>query len=294
VGLNASFNENKVIKIGKEGAVLVDGNPGEEWRGNVSRTEDGRPIGQFYGYKAIGIFKDQAEVDAYNEKARNAGAPNGYYQQSNTGPGDLIFDDGGRGFVSSESQTFIGNPWPKMVYGITIDLEYKGFDLSLLFQGVAGVDIYNALNAYTQTFYGDANTTKDIFNNSFFGNNGLTHMPRSGFFDSSGSYVLDPNFNYSTVSSFWVEKGDYLKLKNLSLGYTLPPSVLRRLFLQSSLRLYITAQNLFTLTGYKGIDPELGNMGNTSNTSNVRQRGIDTFTRYLPSRLISLGVDLVF
>jgi TonB-linked SusC/RagA family outer membrane protein len=291
VGFNASFNKNKVIKIGEEGAVLTDGNPGEEWRGNVSRTEDGKPIGQFYGYKAVGIFRDQAEVDAYNEKARQNGAQ--FYQQSNTGPGDIIFDDGGKGYVSSESQTFIGNPWPAMTYGINLAFAYKGFDLGLQFQGVTGVEIYNALKAYTQNFYGDANTTKDIFNNSFFGNNGLTDMPRSGFFAADGNYMADPNFNYSTISSFWVEKGDYLKLKNLSFGYTLPAGVSRKASLTSA-RIYVTAQNLFTITSYSGIDPELGNMGTQSNSSNIRQRGIDTFTRYLPSRLVSVGVDLVF
>ncbi|GHU75696.1 SusC/RagA family TonB-linked outer membrane protein [Bacteroidia bacterium] len=292
VGFNASFNKNEMIKIGQEGAVLTDGNPGEAWRGNVSRTQDGQPIGQFYGYKAIGIFKDQAEVDAYNAKAKAAGAPSGFYQQRNTGPGDIIFADGDQGWVDANSQDFIGNPWPKMTYGINLSLAYKGFDLGLSFQGVAGVDIYNGLKAYTQNFYGDANTTKNIFNNSFFGSNGLTDMPRSGFFNQ-GSYVVDPNFNYSTISSFWVEKGDYLKLKNLSIGYTLPSSISRKAALQNT-RIYLTAQNVFTITKYSGIDPELGGMTGTTANTNVRQRGIDTFTRYLPSRLISVGLDLTF
>lgn len=282
IGVNASFNRNKVIKIGEEGVVLNDGSAGEAWRGTVSRTEDGQPMGQFYGYRAIGIFQNQAEVDAYNAKAQAAGAP--YYQSAETGPGDLIYDDLGAGYVSSASQTYIGNPWPKMTYGIHLDVAYKGFDLSLLFQGACGFEIYNAVKAYTQNFYGDANTTADIFKNSFFGDNGVTEMPRSGYFED-GIFKMDPNANYSRISSFWVEKGNYLKLKNLVFGYTLPQSLSRKISVQN-LRLYVSAQNVFTLTKYSGIDPEIG--------GSVRQRGIDTYTRYLPSRLISFGLDLTF
>lgn len=282
IGFNASFNRNKVIKIGEDGVVLNDGSAGEAWRGTVSRTEDGQPMGQFYGYRAVGIFQTQEQVEAYNAKAQAAGAA--YYQSAETGPGDLIYDDLGAGYVSSASQTYIGNPWPKMVYGLRLDAAYKGFDLSLLFQGAAGFQIYNAVKAYTQNFYGDANTTADIFDNSFFGDNGLTDMPRSGYFED-GIFKMDPNSNYSRISSFWVENGNYLKLKNLVFGYTLPEKVSRK-FSLPHLRFYISAQNLFTLTKYSGIDPEIG--------GSVRQRGIDTYTRYLPSRLVSFGLDLTF
>ena len=287
IGANFSFNKNKVIKVGVPGAILTDGSVGEAWGGSsrLSRTVDGQPMGQFWGYKVIGIFESQAQVDEYNARAAAAGAPNGYYWQRNTGPGDLIFDDMGQGWVSANSQTYIGNPWPKMTYGINMDFSYKGFDLTFLFQGVAGQEIYNGLKAYTQNIYGDANTTADIFKNSFFGDNGLTDMPRSGFYNSSGTYVIDPNRNYSTLSSFWVEKGDYLKLKNAVLGYTFPKILTQKLLIEKA-RIYVSAHNLFTFTKYTGIDPEIA--------GGVRQRGIDTFTRYLPSRLISFGVDLTF
>ncbi len=283
VGFNASFNKNKVIQIGEEGVILNDGGAGEAWRGTTNRTEDGLPMGQFYGYKVLGIFQNQSQVDEYNAKAKAAGAQ--YYQSADTGPGDLIYDDLGAGFVSAASQTYIGNPWPKMTYGINLSLEYKGFDLSMVFQGVSGVDIFNGVKAYTQTFYGDANTTADIFKNSFFGDNGVTKMPRSGFFDENGNYKTDPNNNYSRISSFWVEKGDYLKLKNLVIGYSLPKVLSRRAAIENA-RIYMSAQNLFTITSYSGIDPEIG--------GDVRSRGVDRFNRYLPSRLISFGIDLTF
>lgn len=285
VGTNLSFNKNKVIKIGEDGAVLNDGGVGAAMPGSVNRTVDGEPMGQFWGYNVIGIFESEQQVAEYNAKAAAAGSPTGFYQKENTKPGDLIYDDLGKGYISEDSKTFIGNPWPKIVYGINIDLAYKGFDLSLLFQGAGGMDIYNATKAYTQHIYGDYNTTKDIFGNSFFGNNGLTNQPRSGYFDENNTYVRDANGNYQNISSYYVEKGDYLKLKNLSFGYTLPKSVLQKAKMENA-RIYMSAQNLFTITGYSGIDPEIA--------GDVRERGLDRISRYLPTRMISFGLDLTF
>jgi TonB-linked SusC/RagA family outer membrane protein len=285
VGLNASFNSNKVVRIGETGAVLYDGGIGLNMPGSVSRTEDGLAMGQFWGYKVTGIFQSEQQVQEYNAKAKAAGSPTGYYQKAETSAGDLIYDDNGIGYVNDNSKMYIGNPWPKMVYGIDINLAYKGFDLGLLFQGAAGLDIYNGVKALTQYIYGDNNTTADVFNNSFFGNNQLTAQPRMGYFDSSHTYVRDPNGNYYYMSSYFVEKGDYLKLKNLSFGYTLPASLAKKALLQNA-RLYLSAQNVFTLTKYTGIDPEIG--------GEVRARGIDSIERYIPTRLFSLGLDLTF
>lgn len=285
VGANFSFNKNKVVKIGEEGAILSDGGVGAAMAGAVNRTVDGKPMGQFWGYNVLGIFETEQQIAEYNAKAVAAGAPGGFYQKSDTKPGDLIYDDLGQGYISEDSKTFIGNPWPKMVYGINIDLAYKGFDISLLFQGAAGVDIYNATKAYTQHIYGDYNSTKDVFKNSFFGNNGLTKQPRSGYFDENNTYVRDPNGNYQNISSYYVEKGDYLKLKNLSIGYTLPKLVSQKVRLENA-RIYMSAQNLFTITGYSGIDPEIA--------GKVRERGLDQISRYLPTRLFSFGLDLTF
>ena len=295
VGGNISFNQNKVIQLGDEGAApLMFG---------INRTENGQPMGFFYGYKAIGIFQNQAQVDAYNAKAIAKGQ--NYYWKPNTGVGDLIFDDFGQGYVNESCQRNIGNPWPTAVYGINMKFEFKGFDLSLQFQGACGFDIYNAVKGgtsiglgSTQTFANDGNTTKDIFNDSFFGPNGLTNMPRPGYLDTNNQWQNDPSQNYTTTSSFWVEKGDYVKLKNLVLGYSIPKNVLKNAGFDNA-RIYISAQNVFTITKYTGIDPEIATtaLATTAIDSaqrQVLQRGVDNPNRYLPSRLLSFGIDLGF
>lgn len=288
VGFNASFNSNKVKQIGEEGAAPLVSPDG------INRTENGRSMSELYGYSAIGIFQSQEQVDEYNARAQAAGRP--YYWQQNTGVGDLIFDDHGQGYVDENCKEYIGNPWPKMTYGINLAAQWRGFDLSAVFQGAAGFQIYNAVKAYTQTFATDGNTTMDIYKCSFFGDNGLTDQPRCGMISDSGAWVGDPSKNYSTINSFWVEDGDYLKCKNPVFGYTLPENITRKAYIQK-LRVYFSASNLFTITKYSGIDPEIG--GTSTQTSNLAgtsmtARGVDTYNRYIPSRLFSFGLDLTF
>lgn len=288
VGFNASFNSNKVKQIGEEGAAPLVSPDG------INRTENGRSMSELYGYSAIGIFQSQEQVDEFNARAQAAGRP--YYWQQNTGVGDLIFDDHGQGYVDENCKEYIGNPWPKMTYGINLAAQWRGFDLSAVFQGAAGFQIYNAVKAYTQTFATDGNTTMDIYKCSFFGDNGLTDQPRCGMISDSGAWVGDPSKNYSTINSFWVEDGDYLKCKNLVFGYTLPENITRKAYIQK-LRVYFSASNLFTITKYSGIDPEIG--GTSTQASNLAgtsmtARGVDTYNRYIPSRLFSFGLDLTF
>lgn len=276
VGFNASFNSNKVKQIGEEGAAPLVSPDG------INRTENGRSMSELYGYSAIGIFQSQEQVDEYNARAQAAGRP--YYWQQNTGVGDLIFDDHGQGYVDENCKEYIGNPWPKMTYGINLAAQWRGFDLSAVFQGAAGFQIYNAVKAYTQTFATDGNTTMDIYKCSFFGDNGLTDQPRCGMISDSGAWVGDPSKNYSTINSFWVEDGDYLKCKNLVFGYTLPENITRKAYIQK-LRVYFSASNLFTITKYSGIDPEIG--GTSTQASNLAgtsmtARGVDTYNRYIP------------
>ena len=314
LSVNASFNSNVVKQVGpKPGANPIDRGLDNQWN-LVSRTQDGSPMGMFYGYGVIGIFKNQAQVDEYNQKALDAwkaanpdypfgfdpitGQPYTdathksvkgiYYQTAQTGVGDLIFDDNGQGRVTPESRKFIGNPWPKMNLGFNLNIEYKDFDLSAVFEGAFGFDIMNLLKPYTQMFSSD-NTTADIFKTSCFGigNTTVTSYPRVGFVDANGSFVGDgaANKNYSTVSSYMVEKGDYLKFKNLSIGYSLPKNITQKISIEK-LRIFLSGQNLFTLTKYSGIDPEIG--------GDVLMRGVDHQNRYLPSRLVSFGLDLTF
>jgi TonB-linked SusC/RagA family outer membrane protein len=290
VGFNASFNKNIIDNIPDEIGYI----PGSNGSQYLARTINGQTMSLFYGKQVIGIFQTQEQVDEYNAAAAAAGRPTGYYQQVNTGVGDLIFKDvDGNGWVDAADETFIGNPWPKMILGINASFEYMGFDLSLLFSGAVGFDIFNAVRPYTQVFAGDGNTTYDIFDVSFMGDNGLTDVPRFGFFDPiTGKYQSDQNGNQNyfssngmSANSYFVEKGDYLKLRNLVFGYTLPTKYAKYIGM-SSLRVYFAAQNLFTLTHYRGIDPEIGGAPTA--------RGLDNINRYLPSRLFSFGIDIKF
>ena len=253
----------------------------------------------------------QEEVDRYNQyaldqwRAQNPNHPYGYaangqpltadgkeigiyYQKANTGVGDLIFDDNGQGRVTPSSRKYIGNPWPKLTMGLNVNLAYKGIDLALVFQGAFGFEIMNLITPYTHMFMSD-NTTAAIFTTSCFGkdNTTVTDAPRIGYLDDKGSVIGDgaANRNYSTVSGYLVEKGDYFKLKNLSLGYTLPQKYSRKAKMEK-LRIYFSAQNLFTLTSYSGNDPEIG--------GNCLMYNIDHQNRYLPSRLYSFGIDITF
>lgn len=288
VGFNASFNRNKVVELGTEGAaplVSADG---------INRTENGRAMSEFYGYRALGIFQTQEQVDAYNARAQEAGRS--FYWRQNTGVGDLIFDDMGQGYVDENCKQYIGSPWPKMTYGINLGAEWRGFDLSMVLQGATGFDIYNAVKGYTQNFGNDGNTTMEIYKNSFFGDNGLTDQPRCGMFNDSGAWVGDPSANFGTISSWWLEKGDYLKCKNFVVGYTVPQRLTKKAYI-NRVRVYFSASNLFTITKYSGIDPEIGATSTTGSNqvgTSLTARGVDTYNRYLPNRLYSFGLDITF
>ena len=248
-------------------------------------TKAGLPFGSFYGYKALGIFKTDAEAAAQSVNGKPAHA------------GDLIFQDLNKdGAINSDDRQVIGNPNPKLVYGFNIVLSYEGFDLAALFNGVAGVDLFNGVKAYEEFPFADGNTTSKIFNDSYFGANGLTNQPRAIAPDKS----LDPNGNYNSVNSYFVENGSYLKLKNLQIGYTFSNSVLAKLSIRTA-RLYVMGNNLFTFTNYSGLDPELGSSysaasaaGFVGSSIGVTTRGVDAVPQYPQTKLYSVGLDINF
>ncbi|CAN5520333.1 TonB-dependent receptor [soil metagenome] len=287
---NASFNRNLVKQLdGVNNNPITDGAAGQDLDGNAARTEVGHPLSQFYGYQVEGIFQSNADVTTLNEQAQKAaGSTSVYYQNAGTAAGDLRFRDvNGDGRITIADKTFIGNPWPKMTYGFTLNLGWKGLDLTALFQGVQGVDVYNGNKYFTQFMYGDYTTTMDIFNSSFFNGNGLTDQPRVGSTSSAGVFSRDPNANYGRVSDYFVEDGSFLKLRNLQIGYTIPNSLMKSLKI-SDLKIYVQGQNLLTFTKYKGLDPEvLGRNGTTA-------RGIDTIYSYPRTMLLSAGINLSF
>jgi TonB-dependent starch-binding outer membrane protein SusC len=298
VSVNGGFNKNKVIDLsGIANDKLFDGynyysngDAGFSVMSNqsITVTKAGLPFGSFYGYKVIGMFKTDAEAAAS--------------AQPNAKAGDLIFahDNKNGNTLSPDDRQVIGNPNPKFVYGAAIRLNYKGFDASLLFNGVAGVDIFNGVKAYEMYPFSDGNTTSKVFGASFLGDNQLTGQPRLGVKNNDGTFTLDPNKNYTSVNSYFVEKGDYLKLKNVQVGYTLNAPLLKKAGIKTA-RVFVMANNLFVITKYSGLDPELGSAysaaamsGFVGNAVGVTTRGLDAVSQYPQVKLYSAGIDINF
>jgi TonB-linked SusC/RagA family outer membrane protein len=232
VGGNANYNKNKVLELGESDYLAG---------GDVNRTYVGTAISSFYGYVADGLFQTQAEIDRLDEIA----VANGFANYNGLlAPGDVKFKDlNNDGTVNEEDQANIGNPWPTWIYGFNLYLEYKGFDLSMNWQGAGDVDVYNKLMPYTQSMFSDWNSTKAVFD-AWTPEHTNTTIPRLG--NTSHNYL---------ASSYMVEDGSYLKLKNIQLGYSLNRSVLSTLRLQR-LKVYVGLQNVLTFTNFSGLDPE--------------------------------------
>lgn len=180
--------------------------------------------------------------------------------------------------------TTIGNPWPKFTYGISMGASWKGIELKAQFSGVLGNEIYNAFESWEYNFFSDYNTTSNIYKTSFFGSNELTSIPRTGTLS-----IPDRNKNWGAVSDYHVQSGSYMRLKNLQLGYNLPASVLKTVNLTEA-TLFISADNLLTITKYKGMDPAI-----PPQNGSILAQGLDfTSQRYPNSRLISMGISLTF
>jgi len=268
---NASWNKNEVKSLNEDQQILAGGG-GHGYSDNISITEAGQPMGTFYGLVAEGIFQTQAEIDALNEAS-----PTGVYQNQSTAPGDLIYKDvDGDGVITPDDRTYTGNPWPRMMYGLNANINFKGFDFTIFFQGVAGVELFNATKAYTRTVFSDYNSSELVF--EAWTPEAPTEHPRL--------IATDPNGNFRRPSSYHVENGSYLRLRNVQLGYALPQSVIGNIGL-TNVRVFVNAQNILTFTKYEGVDPEVGEGGNN-------QRGIDNYRQYPQTSLISGGIQVGF
>ncbi|MDB5222797.1 MAG: outer membrane protein nutrient binding [Chitinophagaceae bacterium] len=292
INLTAGWNKNEVTKLTSETTSELSDGYNYYSNGDVSfqmmpnqpitTTKKGLPFGSFYGYKVLGIF--QTDADAATQKVNGVAAH----------AGDLQFQDLTKdGNINDQDRQVIGNPNPKLVYGANIRLTYKGFDAAFLFNGVAGVDLFNGVKAYEMFPFQDGNTSPKIWGASFLAGNGLTNQPRIGVVQTNGNFTADPNKNYSTVNSFFVEKGDYLKLKNLQIGYTFSSNLLQKIKVKSA-RIFVMANNVFTITKYSGLDPELGASFSPSGYSGVTARGIDVVSQYPQTKIFSTGIDITF
>jgi TonB-linked SusC/RagA family outer membrane protein len=235
---NVSYIENKVTNLGN-GVEYLSGGASFQGAPPITRTQVGHAIGSFFGYVNEGIFQTQEAIDSYVSS-------NGNKIQPNAKPGDFRWADlNGDGVINETDRTFIGNPTPKWSYGLTINAAYKGFDLVVFGQGVAGNDIFQGLRRLD---IANANYQSDAMGR-WTGPGTSTEFPRI----VNG----DPNKNFQNPSSFYLEKGDFFRMKTLQLGYSLPTALISKVALKKA-RVYVMSQNLFTLTKYTGYDPEIG------------------------------------
>ncbi|HLX66024.1 MAG TPA: SusC/RagA family TonB-linked outer membrane protein, partial [Puia sp.] len=256
--------------------------PGDGWN-PFSITKPGQPVGEFYGYKSLGIFQSQSQIAALNATAVAKGFA--AYQKTVTQPGDRYFADvNGDGTVNATDEIPLGSPLPKFFSGLSLDATYGQFDFNLYFYGSYGNKIFNfaesSLESFqNRNFVGVENISVNYLNSAWTPeNHSNTYARITSNDDAIGSNV---------ASSAYVEDGSYLKLKNLIVGYTLPTHLVDR-FSLAKVRIYVSTQNLFTITKYKGLDPEIGYQG-----GNATQNGVDNGT-YPSSRFYTVGLNVAF
>ena len=256
VKANASYLSNKLKNLGNDTGFLNYGI--SQFSDGGTRAENGQPFPFFYGYKTAGVLQNKAEAEAYNAK---------YGTSSN--PGDLIFVDmNGDSKITSDDRTKIGKPTPDWSYGLNLNADWKGFDLNVFFQGVYGADVF------------DATWRQDIASGNY-PTWVLQRWTGEGTSNSLPLLKLGDSKNW-VCSDIYVQDGSYLRLKNISLGYTLPRNITKKVNIER-FRVYVRAENLFTWTKYWGFDPEIG----TSSTS----MGVD-YGVYPQARIFTVGCNL--
>jgi TonB-linked SusC/RagA family outer membrane protein len=239
---NLSVNANMATiknEVDYLGPVPYYNGPGFQSMGPVTRTQVGQAYNSFYGYQTAGVFQNQEEINAYTNAS-------GGLIQPNAVPGDFRWKDvNGDGTITADDKKFLGSPLPKMTFGFTINMDYKNFDMMIFAQGAAGNKIFQGLRRLD---IGNANYSTEVLSR-WNGEGTSNSYPRISSSDNNG--------NFTNMSDFYLEDGDYLRFKVVQLGYTLPSTIINKIGMQK-VRLYITAENLLTLTKYTGYDPEIG------------------------------------
>jgi len=247
---NISFNKNEVIGL-NGGQPILDGNVNGYY---VTRTDNGEPIGSFYVRKAIGVFQSQSEIDNYVDSHGNK-------LQGSANPGDLKYS-----FTNGVADmVYAGSYQPKAFYGISFGINYKAFDLSIDGYGEYGNKVYN----------GKRQNRINEFDNieASVAENAWPNGPGPG-----------PNQGNQPASTYFVENGSYFRMNNAAIGYTTPPALLKRLKVISSLRIFITGQNIFTITKYSGFTPEVPGSSPTN-------AGIEIST-YPTTKTFAVGINV--
>ena len=263
ISANASYLKNELINLGNaDGFEMYDN---VHQIGNVSRAENGMPYPYFYGYKTNGIFQNKEQIDAYvNDKGQKL--------QPNAVPGDVIFVDFDKnGEINDKDKTMIGKGTPDWTFGLNLNASWKNIDFSMLLSGAMGQEIMDVTRRLDCRY---VNLPAE-FMNRWHGEGTSNTMPRFSWANNNDNW---------RVSDLYVHNGSYARIKNIQLGYTLPSYLTQKIFIQK-LRFYVAAENLLTMTSYKGLDPEL----NGDERSNGIDRGY-----YPQARTFTVGVNLNF
>jgi TonB-linked SusC/RagA family outer membrane protein len=268
--VNFTLEKNEVTKLGNLNQPITGG-ISQTFKDGVTRTEVGHTVGQFYGYRMLGIYQ-----------IGDTDIPAGF------APGDIRFDDmiDGTPGLSATDRTFIGSPFPDFTYGFGINANWKGFDCSVFFQGVHGNEIFNSTRYYLEGMYSFEQMHSNVLNRWTPQRPSAT-MPRASIITSSHNLLISDRF---------VEDGAYLRFKTLSIGYTVPKRYLEKLYIQK-LRIYLSGQNLFTFTKYSGYDPEIGTALQAFNSQETNSpnlyKGIDN-GNYPVAGSIHAGIQIDF
>ncbi|MGQ8337386.1 SusC/RagA family TonB-linked outer membrane protein [Sunxiuqinia sp. A32] len=263
--INGAYNKNEVLDI-KNSEKRLQGGGGGFGQGDVIYAKVGSPMGYFNGVQTDGIFQTQDEINAYVNS-------DGGLIQPSAKPGDIKFiDEDGDGSIGDGDRVNLGSPHPDFTGGLNLNLEYAGFDFNMFVYTALGQEVYDATRRY------DMNETnyRGDWLNRWTGPGTSNEYPRVTF--------VDNNQNMQTVSDFFVHDGSFVRLRNMTLGYTLPKSVTNYLKL-NRVRFYVSGENLLTFTKYKGYDPEIG--------GGVFDNGIDHGI-YPQARTILGGVNITF
>ena len=266
-----SHYKNQLDKLNSQSASIVgrsqDFNPSI-----LTVTQAGHPVGGFYGFVTDGLYRSAADL------AAGPIIEGSTVSNSGTWLGDIRYKDiNGDGVINDKDQTYIGNPNPTFTFGFTNTLTFKGFDLSAFLAGSYGSDIYNYSRMQTEANY-------NVYQNQM-----KTVMDRFTSTNTSGSLPrYNPyNSNNLRISDRFIEDGSYLRIQNISLGYNLPKSIISKVKLANA-KVYISVQNLYTFTKYKGYDPELGAFNNSVTNMNI------DYGHYPNPRTITVGGNFEF
>ena len=284
VGLTLTHNKNTLTSITSGVSYLPNAGgltlTGQGWD-EFSRSYVGQPVGEFYGYKVLGIFQTQSQIAGLNSKS-----PTGTYWQGATAPGDRYYADiNGDGYVNADSdRVALGNPQPKFFGGLNLDFSYKAWDFNLYFYGAFGNKILNYVESDLESFQKRGSEGVENVSQNYFDNRWTPTNPSNRYAKASAN---DDKTLDLVPSSAWVENGSFVKLKNFTVGYTLSPKILQGASI-SKVRIYASTQNLFTITKYSGLDPEIG-----VQNGNPTQNGIDNGI-YPSSRYYTVGLNVTF